>query len=258
MKFVKHTGVMLVTTMLVWAAIACSTSTVPTPTMIPTPSAIVQPSPLSSASPSATPLLPLPLPTASATIARTATSLPTPTPTPTLVDAKRMALQAFDNAIAKLKTYRVVIPQESRYIAVQLPDRFLQEGFDAILRIGPTMWIAGVYDIREMPAVDLPFFNYANIHWYKARFVEAPQVVLLGPGTVENVPCVGYSITFNTTAAVPPPTPNVPAQPTQIQQTIKIWFATTDGLPRRAELGPPTSLTVNFYDLNLDFTIVPP
>ncbi|MCX7837858.1 MAG: hypothetical protein N2559_00140 [Anaerolineae bacterium] len=256
MKFVKRAGVLLVTTILVGMTIACSTSTVPAPTMIPTPSVTVLPSsPVPPAPASATPT---PLPTVLATVTRTTTALPTLTLTPTLVDAKVMALQAFDNAIAKLKTYRVVIPQESRYIAVQLPDRFLQEGFDSILRIGPTMWVAGVYDIREMPAVDLPFFNHANIHWYKARFAESTQVILLGPGTVENVPCVGYSATFNTTVITPPKNPNEPLQSTQIQQTIKIWFATTDGFPRRAELGPPISLTVNFYDLNLDFTIAPP
>lgn len=255
MKFVRQATLMVVMVLVAWFVVACSTSTVPAPTVTSAPSASVPPS-----SPILASATPTRLPTALATLVPTSAPSPAPvlTPTPTLVDAKGMALKAFDNAIAKLKTYRVVIPQESRYIAVQLPDRFLQEGFDSILRIGPTMWVAGLYEVREMPAVSLPFFDHADIHWYRARFAESAQVVLLGPGTIENVPCIGYSAGFTVTAVLPPKTPNTSPQPTQITQSVKIWFATTDGFPRRAELGPPTSLTVNFYDLNLDFTIAPP
>jgi hypothetical protein len=167
-------------------------------------------------------------------------------------------LKSLADALAKLRTYRVEVPQENRYIAVQLPDRFLQEGVDSILKIGSTVWVAGPKGPRASQAGNLPFFDRANLYWYRDQFAQASQVVFLGPGTAENVPCVGYSANFAVTKITPSQTPQAAPTVTQIPQPVKIWIATGDGFPRRIDFGPPTSLTINFFDLNENFTINPP
>jgi hypothetical protein len=168
-----------------------------------------------------------------------------------------MLLAAFTKALASLKTYRVEIPQENRYIAVQLPDRFVQEGMGGIVKIGDRLWVASPWGLR-IGSGSTPFFDRANINWYKDQFAQSSQVVLLGPGTAEGVACIGYSANFTMTKANPPKTPGGTPEISQIPVPVKIWFATVDGYPRRIEIGPPQSLTINFFDLNDPFTIVPP
>jgi hypothetical protein len=182
--------------------------------------------------------------------------VPTVTFTPT-ANPKDLAQAAFAKALASLKTYRVEVPQENRYIAVQLPDRFLQEGADSVIKIGGTLWTASIKGYRIGTGTP-PYFERADINWYKQQFAQAPQVVLLGPGTAEGVPCIGYSINLTLAKAEPPQTPGATPVISQVAVPIKIWFATTDGFPRRADIAAPLSLTVNFFDFNDYFTITPP
>ena len=169
-----------------------------------------------------------------------------------------MLMAAFAKALAGLKTYRVEVPQESRYIAVQLPDRFLQEGDASVLKIGATLWSSSPTGQLQIGTGNLPFFDRANLYWYRDQFSQSTQIVLLGPGMAEGVPCIGYSANFMLTKIMPPKTPGAAPETAQVPQSVKIWFATTDGFPRRVEMGPPLPLTINFFDLNSDFNITPP
>ena len=225
------------------------------PTAIPT--LVVQ------AAPSPTPIPPTPiLPTLAATPTRTvaptqaATTTRTPIFTPT-TSPKDMLMAAFAKAIANLKTYRVEVPQESRYIAVQLPDRFLQEGWDNIVKIGGTVWMPSLNGWR-VGTGSAPFFDRANINWYKDQFAQSSQIVLLGPGTAGGVPCIGYSANFPMTKISPPKTSGATPEVSQVPMPVKIWFATTDGFPRRVDMAAPLSLTINFFDLNQNIVINPP
>jgi hypothetical protein len=229
-----------------------------TPTAIPTPvvQAIVVQATVVQVAPSPTPIprSPTSLPTATALPSRTVvpTVVFTPTPSP-----KDMLLAAFTKALANLKTYRVEVPQENRYIAVQLPDRFLQEGADGIVKIGGTMWRVGLKGWQTGTG-NMPFFDRANINWYKDQFAQSSQVVLLGPGTAEGVACIGYSANFTMTKVSPPKTPGATPEVSQVPMPVKIWFAATDGFPRRIEMAAPLSLTINFFDFNENIKIDPP
>lgn len=221
--------------------------TLPPPTLIPTP-APVPPSP-TPVPPSATVVPPTTAPQTRAgtpTVARTATS-----PTKSVVDA------AFAKALTTLKTYRVEVPQESRYIAVVLPDRFLQEGADSIIKIGGTVWAISPKGYRRGTGTP-PYFERADINWYRNLFAQSPQVTLLGPGTAEEVPCIGYAATLTMVKADPPKTPGATPVVSQVPVQVKLWFAVQDGYPRRADFGAPMNLTVNFFDFNEPIVINPP
>jgi hypothetical protein len=252
MNWSKPSVIGSVVGLLVALATACETTTpIPaTPTLLPTATVRI--------APSATPTLPPPPATQARTVAPTqaATNTRTPAFTPT-VSQKDMLMAAFAKALAGLKTYRVEIPQENRYIAVQMPDRFEQEGIDGIIKIGGTMWMSSLRGWRTGTGAT-PFFDRANVVWYRDQFAQANQVVLLGPGSAEGVPCIGYSANFTLTRTNPPKTPGAAPEVSQIPMPVKIWFATTDGFPRRIDLGAPLSLTINFFDLNEPFTVDPP
>jgi hypothetical protein len=72
------------------------------------------------------------------------------------------------------------------------------------------------------------------------------------------VPCIGYSISVTVTKQSPPKTPGGPPEVSQLPQPVKIWFANADGYPRRVDIGPPTSITENFFNFNEPFDINPP
>jgi hypothetical protein len=166
-----------------------------------------------------------------------------------------MLTAAFAKALANLKTYRVQVPQENRRIAVQLPDRFLQEGDPGALKIGAAMWMP--YGVFRGPG-NAPFFDRANLNWYMDQFAQAPQVILLGPGTAEGVPCIGYTANFTLTREVQSKTPGAAPELVQAPLPVKIWFATADGFPRLVEMPPPVSLTIRFFDFNSNIQITPP
>ncbi len=236
--------------LLVALATACGNggAVPPAPTALPTPTIQVVASP--------TPLPP------TATIAPTRGQTPTlgTTRTPSLVPTtapKDMVMAAFTKALATLKTYRVEVLQENRYIAVQLPDRYLQEGADSIVKIGGSVWRPGVKG-WQIGTGSFPFFDRANINWYKDQFAQSSQVTLLGPGMAEGVACVGYSANFPVTKINPPKTPGGAPEVSQSTMAVKIWFATSDGFPRRVEMAAPLSLTINFFDFNDPFKIDPP
>ena len=252
MNWYKSSEIIGMAGLMVALATACGTGTpVPsTPTTLPTPIVQVAPSP--------TPIPPTLTATPTRTVAPTQTATTTSTPifTPT-VSPKDMLMAAFAKALANLKTYRVEVPQENRYIAVQLPDRFLQEGWDGIVKIGGTMWMIGLNGWRSGTG-SAPFFDRANINWYKDQFAQSSQVVLLGPGMAQGVACIGYSANFTMTKVSPPKTPGATPGVSQLPVPVKIWFATTDGFPRRVEIGAPLSLTINFFDFNTNIQITPP
>jgi len=235
----------------VWTTACGSAGAVPvTPTALPTP--IVQ------VTPTLTPIprSPTPLPTATVPPSRTAVPTVTFTATPS---PKDMLMAAFVKALAGLKTYRVEVPEESRYIAVKLPDAMFQEGENAILKIGTTVWALDSQGRRRVGnGVSVPFLDRANLTWLRDQYAKSPQVVLLGPGTAEGVPCIGYSGNFTVTLVMPPKTPGGQPDVSPLAQVVKIWFATADGFPRRVQMGPPTSITMNFFDLNEPFDLKPP
>ena len=259
MNWIRFSLILSVIGLTIALTTACGASeAVPaTPTAIPKP--VVQ-TPVVQVAPSSTPIPPTlaatPTRTAAPTQAATITRTPIFTPT---ASPKDMLMAAFVKALAGLKTYRVVVPQESRYIAVQLPDRFLQEEDAFFLKIGATVWTSSPMTGQlQRGTGNLPFFDRANLYWYRDQFSQSTQIVLLGPGMAESVPCIGYSANFTLTKIMPPKTPGAAPETTQVPQSVKIWFATTDGFPRRVEMGPPVSLTINFFDLNSDFSITPP
>jgi hypothetical protein len=184
------------------------------------------------------------------------TTIPTVTWTP-VPNAKSVVQAAFTKALASLKTYRVEVPQENRYIAVVLPDRFLQEGADSVIQISGRVWATSMKGWR-IGTGSMPYFERANVNWYKDIFAQSAQVTLLGPGTAEGVPCVGYAATMPMVKSDPPKTPGATPVVSQVQMQIKLWFATGDGYPRRADFGAPLSLTVNFFDFNEPIIINPP
>ncbi|MCI0476338.1 MAG: hypothetical protein L0Y55_08825 [Anaerolineales bacterium] len=202
-------------------------------------------------------------------IPRTATALPSATTAPVVrtnvptvaftptPNTKNLVQAAFTKALASLKTYRVEVPQEGRYIAVVLPDRFFQEGADSVIQISGRVWAISMNGWR-IGSGSMPYFDRANVNWYQNLFAQSAQVTLLGPGTAENVPCIGYAATMPMMKADPPKTPGATPVVSQVQMQIKLWFATGDGYPRRADFGAPLSLTVNFFDFNEPIVINPP
>jgi hypothetical protein len=170
-----------------------------------------------------------------------------------------MLMAAFNSALSKLRTYRATVPEEGREIDVILPDRFAQVGWDPIVKIGGMLYM---YDargnLRAGPAGSVPFFDRVSIPWLRDRFAESPQIVLLGPTTIENTPCIGYSGSFAVTKTMPSQTPGATPQITQIWQPVKIWFATSDGFPRRVEMGAPVPLTIIFFDFNVELPPIEP
>jgi hypothetical protein len=240
MKFAQHVVVLMGMGVLALTMSACGTNAPPTlpATLIPTPVPLPTTAPLPPA------LTATPIPTA------TRTTTPTLVFTPTRTH-KDLLSAAFTSALSKIKTYRVKVAEESREIDVILPDRFAQVGWDPIVRIGGTVYM---YDARGNlltgNASNLPFFDRASIPWFKERFAESPQIILLGPTTIDGTPCIGYSGTFAVTKIVAPKTPEATPQTTQMSQPVKIWFATSDGFPRRVEMGAPVPLSITFYDYN--------
>jgi hypothetical protein len=247
-------------TIVLTTACGASEAVPAAPTAIPTP--VVQ------VAPSLTPIAPAPIatptrvvtPTLGATRAvtptlgttRTVTLTPTPSP-------KDMVMAAFAKALTSLKTYRVEVPEEGRYIAVQLPDRMYQEGLDGFLKIGGTAWRRDVTGkVISGPTGSVPFLDRANLIWLRDQFAKSSQATLLGPGMAEGVPCIGYSINVTMTKQLPPKTPGGPPEVSQLSQVVKIWFANADGYPRRVDMGPPTSITENFFNFNEPFDVNPP
>jgi hypothetical protein len=252
MNLVRTRITLIVISSVIALTAACGTEPPPpaTPTPLPTPIPL-------QVAPTFTPIPPSPT-----RLAPTATTVPARTNVPTVVasptaNPKDLAQAAFNKALANLKTYRVEVPQESRYIAVQLPDRFLQEGLDSAVKIGGSLWTISMKGMR-MGTGTTPYFERADINWYKQQFAQAPQVILLGPGMAEGVACIGYSINVPMTKVDPPKTRDATPVTSQVSMPIKIWFATTDGFPRRVDFGAPLSLTINFYDFNDYIIITPP
>jgi hypothetical protein len=260
MNWIRFSLTLGVISLTIALTTACGTgAAVPaTPTAIPTPVVQVAPSP--------TPIPPSSIATPTRAVTLGATRIVTPTlgatrtvtltPTPS---PKDMVLAAFAKALTSLKTYRVEVLEESRYIAVQLPDRFYQEGLDGFLKIGGTAWRKdGRGNLQAGPVGNVPFFDRANLIWLRDQFAQSSQVTLLGPGMAEGVPCIGYSFSVTVTKQSPPKTPGGTPQVSQLPQPVKIWFANADGYPRRVEFGPPTSITENFFNFNEPFDINPP
>ena len=251
MRLAQQVIVLMVLGVLALAMSACGTSTPPalptlTATLIPTPVPL----------PTGTPLPPTRTPTLAPTATRTAIPTLTFTPTPSYKD---MLSAAFNAALSKIKVYRVKVPEEGREIDVILPDRFAQVVGDPVVKIGGMLYM---YDargnLRAGPVGSVPFFDRASIPWFRERFAESPQIVLLGPATIEGTPCIGYSGTFAVIKIVPPKTPGATPETTQMAQQVKIWFATSDGFPRRVEMGAPVPLSIIFYDFNVQMDPIEP
>ncbi len=213
-------------------------------------------------SPTPTPLPPVQqtaIPATAATTARanatgTATLALSPTPSP-----KDVFLASFNNALSKIKTYRVRVPEEGRLIEVVLPDRFHQLETDDVVMIGPTYWQNTFGDKKPQTPGRVPFLDRVNLLWLRDQFANANQMKFLGPSVIDGIQTIGYSTEFDVIRVIPPrtpgPTPQIISMPPQI---VKIWFNTTDGLPRRVEYGLPTTATVNFYDFNAKIEVNPP
>jgi hypothetical protein len=190
-------------------------------------------------------------PTQTPTLVPTRAIVPTPTFTPTPTHKERL-LAAFSNVHAKLKTYRAKIPEEGREIEVVLPDRLVQWGLDPIGQIGRTVYM---YDARgQIRAVNVGYtitpLDRVNIAWIRNEFARSSQVTFLGPTTIDGTPCVAYSANVTISKITPSKTPGATPAITPIPQAVKIWFAVSDGFPRRFEMGPPTPVSVIFYDFN--------
>jgi hypothetical protein len=158
MKFVHQVIILAIVATMILALGACSPSTPPAPAATAIPSPVPAATVVSASAPTATPLPPTPAPTLAATATRTAvppTVTWTSTPSP-----KSMLVAAFNAALGKLKTYRATVLEENRDIDVILPDRFAQNGFDPIVKIGGMLY---TYDargnLRAGPASSVPFFD---------------------------------------------------------------------------------------------------
>lgn len=166
---------------------------------------------------------------------------------------------AFNAALSKIKVYRVKVPEEGREIDVILPDRFAIVVGEPMVKIGGMLYL---YDARGNlhagPAGNVPFLDRASIPWFKERFAESPQIVLLGPTTIDGTPCIGYSGTFAVTKIVSPKTPGPTPVTTQMSQQVKIWFAASDGFPRRVEMGAPVPVSIIFFDFNVQMNPIEP
>ncbi len=218
--------------------VACSSPTL-TPTLAPT------------AMPTATPLPGTPPPAPATTSVRTPTAVYTLTPA-----AKDLTLAALSSAINKIKTYRVKVPEEGRVIEVVLPDRYHQVEPDEIFRIG-ALYIDMTVDRRDTIG-SVPYMDRVNLLWFRDQVSKSAQSAFLGPATIDGVQCIGYSSVLPLVRIIPPKTPGNTPELSQLSETVKIWFGTTDGFPRRIEYGPPISVTVNFYDYNASIEINPP
>ncbi len=213
-------------------------------------------------SPTSTPTLVLPTaipttqpstaqPSASSAATRTPASTPTPNP-------KDPLLAALSSALAKIKTYRARVPEEGRVMEVVLPDRIHQEGSE-ITKIGPLFYQNDLNDtlqVRQMGAI--PFMDRVNLLWFRDQVSKSSGTSALGPATIDGTQCIGYSTSFGLLKINPPSTPGATPVVTQLTEQVKVWFAITDGFPRRIEYGAPISVTVNFYDYNASIEINPP
>ncbi|MBI5651318.1 MAG: hypothetical protein HZC40_12885 [Chloroflexi bacterium] len=234
---------------------ACGSPTAPVATTAPIPPTQVPPI----AQPTLPPATAIPTVTFTPTLTRvppTATTTPTRTLTPT-PNPKTTLLNTLNAAIPSVKTYRVRVVEEGRFIGVVLPDRFQELENDFLMKIGPTLYrydFAGTLQTFNMAT---PFFDRTNLLWWRDRLNQVTQVTTLPPTTIDKVPCVGFATNFVVTQIIPPKTPGPTPQTTQINQPVKVWLA-SDGLPRRVEMGAPTPLTINFMDYNEAFEINPP
>jgi hypothetical protein len=228
---------------------AATTLAQPTATVtgIPTSTATATATPSSTATATATPSS-----TATATLPQpTATATVTFTPTPNPKDSLLAALSA---VLAKIKTYRVEIPEENRVMEYILPDRVRQLQPDPTIKIGPTyfQFVRGRWSAQNVGVV--PYMERANLLWFRDQATLFAQVALLGAGTVDGIPCIGYEATFTVYQVHPPNAP----QPIPSSQIVKVWFTVRDGLPALIEYGPPTNASVYFFDYNALIEINPP
>jgi hypothetical protein len=227
---------------------------VPQPTLVPQPTQAPKPAPTTIPLPAATPL-----PT---TIAATPTRVspsttPPPPPTATATPApKQQFLNVFNTALSKIKTYRVEITEDVRQIDVVLPDRFRVNSTDFLVRIAQTVYI---YDlngkVQARYVADIPFIDRSNLIWLRDQFAVAAEHTYLGPGNVDNIPAIGYSLKYPLTkvgSGGPGKTPEV------VFQVIKVWFSVKEGFPLLIEYGAPMPLHVYFYDFNATIEILPP
>lgn len=239
----KHVTVVAGLVLVLSATTACST---PTPSPVPiVPSTATQ----TSASPApSSPIVSTP------TVASAATATPPKSPTPGPKDA---LLAALNTAIGKAKTYRVRVPEEGRFIEVILPDRFHQIEPDGAYLIGQTYYQDSLLTKRQVTSI--PYLDRVSLLWLKGQIGSSAQTKFLGPSVIDGAQTIGYSTEFPVVRISPPGTPG--ATPVILQmppQIVKVWFNTTDGLPKRVELGAPNSVSANFYDYNVNIVINPP
>jgi len=236
-------------------ASACGLPTAPVVPTVALPPTQVPPTAL----PTVPPATAIPTATFTPTLTRippTATTTPTRTITPT-PNPKTTLLNTLNAAIPSVKTYRVRVVEEGRFIGVVLPDRFQELENDFLMKIGPTLYRYGVTGELQTLNVPTPYFDRTNLLWWRDRLNQVTQVTTLPPTTIDKVPCIGFATNFVVTQIIPPKTPGPTPQTAQINQPIKVWLA-SDGLPRRIEMGAPTPLTINFMDYNDAIEINPP
>ncbi len=238
---------------------ACGPSVVPTPTPTATPAATATAvPPTATARPSATSVPPTATPPPTGTLTRVPSPTTTRTATPS---AKDMMMATFNTGLAKIKGYRVKIPDEGREVDVLMPDRLLQLGMDPVMMIGRTVYMLdarGNLRVVNMGNMTAPL-DRANLNWQRDQFAQATQVVAMGPATIDGVPCVGYTATLVTqTKMEPVQTPGATPVLTKVTAPVKIYFGSQDGFPRKIELGAPTPSTIIFYDFNQDIAPIEP
>ncbi len=234
----KHVFV-IVPVALGFALVACSSSTPAPSPVLPTAIATIQP---------ATPQLQTP-----------SQSKPTPTQVYTATPSpKDLMLAALSSALAKIKTYRARVPEEGRIMEVVLPDRIRQAETE-ITKIGPLFYQYDFNDNLQVYQISsVPFMDRVNLLWFQNQVSKSSGSSFLGAATIDGTQCIGYSINFALFLRTPPSTPGATPVVSQLTQQVKVWFATTDGFPRRIEYGPPWSVTVNFFDFNASIEINPP
>jgi hypothetical protein len=180
----------------------------------------------------------------------------TPTPGP-----KDLMLGGLSSALAKIKTYRALVPEEGRFMEVVLPDRVRQanNGIKDTTKIGGLLYQFDFNDnVFVRPISSVPFIDRVNLVWFQDQVSKSSGFAALGASTIDGTPTIGYSTNFTISSLTPPTTPGATPVVTQIAQPVKLWLAVTDGLPRRIEYGPPVSVTVNFFDFNASIEINPP
>lgn len=230
---------------LLGIASACSPAT-PEPTATPLPAATISPSPIIRATPSAS--------TSAPTLAQATRPLQTATPAP-----KDLLLTALNGALAKIKTYRVTVPEEGRLMEIVLPDRVRQLANEPITKIASTYWqFAANGEQRAQQVGPVAFMDRANLLWLRDQISKSTSSASLGAATLDGAQNIGYSITLPLVRIGPPKTPGGAPETTQFSEIVKVWFGVTDGFPHRVEYGAPISVTVNFFDYNSNIEINPP